>query len=173
MLYGLCLVALVSPRTLPRLVDDRYALGLATLFDRQGRFGFPWRAWFLTHLAAGLAVLPWMSQYIDHAPELITGPLSLRFLLGMPIAFIGGNSAVLLVCVLLIGYGLGSLRRREQGGVRVVLERAASFVPILIWLIVPPLFLYVYSLVAHPIFEARYTLFVGPAVLDPGGSGAW
>jgi mannosyltransferase len=161
-IYALCLIALAYSHPLGLLMAG--SLGLATLFDREA-FRFSWRAWFVTHLAAGLAVVPWVSQYVDHAPELITGPPSLRFLLGMPIAFIGGNSAVLLVCVLLIGFGLSSLDRREQGGVRVVLERSASFVPILIWLIVPPLSLYVYSLVAHPIFEARYTLFVGPAYL--------
>ena len=142
------------------------ALGLATLLHRRA-FRISWQGWLLTHLAAGLAVVALDGPATsDHAPESITGPLSLRFLLGMPIGFIGGNFIVLWLCSLVIAYGLCSVRRREDGAFRVVLEQPASSVSLLIWLVFPPLLIYVYSLIAQPIFgPARYTLFVGPAYL--------
>ena len=162
-LYGVCVIAMAYSHPLGLLMAG--AIGLATLVCHRV-FRISWKAWWLTHLAAGLAVLPWVSHYIGHAPELITGPLPLRFLLGMPIGFIGGNFAVLCVCALLIGYGLCSVGRREGGGLRVVLEQPASAVSLLIWLVMPPLVLCLYSLVGHPIFgPARCTLFVGPAYL--------
>jgi hypothetical protein len=124
------------------------------------------REWLLTHIASCLSVLPWVGQYLGRTPELITGRLPLRFLLGVPIGFIGGDRTVLLVCSALICYGLLFVCKRENGGVRVAWDRAASWVPILIWLLVPTLLLYLYSSIAHPIFgPARYTLFVGPAYL--------
>ena len=96
----------------------------------------------------------------------VTGPLSLRFLFGTPIGFIGGNFVVLICCLMLIAYGLCVVQTREKGRFRVVLEHAATSVSLLIWLAIPPLILYAYSWVAHPIFgPARYTLFVAPAYL--------
>jgi len=162
-LYGLCLIALAYSHPLGLLMVG--TLGLATCLYRPS-FQFSWRGWLLTHFAAGLAILPWASQYLGHEPELITGPLSLKFLLGMPIGFIGGDFRVLVVCSLMIVFGLCAARRGEDGAVRVVLEQPASSVPLLIWFVVPPALLYLYSAVAHPIFgPARYTLFVGPAYL--------
>jgi mannosyltransferase len=162
-LYGMCLVALAYSHPLGLLMV--VALALATLFFRHA-FRLSWRAWVLSHLAAGLAILPWVGQYVGRTPELMTGPLPLRFLLGAPIGFIGGNFAVLGVCALLIAYGLCSVQRREDGRTRVVLAQPASAVSLLFWLVIPPVSLYVYSLVAHPIFgPARYTLFVAPAYL--------
>jgi hypothetical protein len=84
----------------------------------------------------------------------------------MPIGFIGGNFATLVPCALLIAYGLCGFQRREGGGFRVVTEGGAAAVSLGIWLLIPPVVLYLYSCVAHPIFgQARYTLFVGPAYL--------
>ena len=162
-LYGLSLMAIAYSHPLGLLMVG--ALGLASFLYRQA-FQISRRSWLLTHLAVAAAIVPWVGKYLDHAPESTTGPLSLRFLLGMPIGFIGGNFATLLVCSLLIAYGLCELQRRENGGFRIVLERAAPSVSLLIWLSVPPLVLYAYSRMAHPIFgPARYTLFVGPAYL--------
>ena len=84
----------------------------------------------------------------------------------MPIGFIGGNFTILLVCLLLIAYGLCEVRRRKPGDIQIVFEHPVPSISLLIWLAVPPLLLYAYSRVAHPIFgPPRYTLFVGPAYL--------
>jgi hypothetical protein len=84
----------------------------------------------------------------------------------MPIGFIGGNFIVLLVCSLLIAYGLCIIHQRKSGGISIVLEHLVPSISLLIWLAAPPVLLYAYSHVAHPIFgPARYTLFVGPAYL--------
>ncbi len=162
-LYGLCLIALGYSH--PLGLSMAAALGLATLLHRRS-FRISWQGWLLTHLTAGLAVVPWMGRYLDHEPESIAGPLSLRFLAGMPIGFIGGNFIVLGLCSLVIAYGLCAVRRRENGAFRVALEQPASSISLLIWLVFPPVLIYVYSRMAQPIFgPARYTLFVGPAYL--------
>ena len=162
-LYALSLIAIAYSHPLGLLMVG--ALGLASLLHRQA-FQISWWSWFLTHLAVAAAVVPWVGKYLDHAPESTSGPLSLRFLLGMPIGFIGGNFKTLLVCSLLVAYGLCGLQRRDDGRFRIVPERAAPSVSLLIWLLVPPVVLYAYSRIAHPIFgPARYTLFVGPAYL--------
>jgi mannosyltransferase len=162
-LYGLSLMAIAYSHPLGLLMVG--ALGLASFLHRHA-FQLSRRSWLLTHLAVAAAIVPWVGKYLDHAPESTTGPLSLRFLLGMPIGFIGGNFATLLVGSLLIAYGLCELHRRENRGYRIVLERAAPSVSLLIWLMLAPVILYAYSRLAHPIFgPARYTLFVGPAYL--------
>ncbi len=162
-LYGLALMAIAYSHPLGLLMVG--ALGLASFLHRRA-FQVSWRSWLITHLAVAAAVMPWVGKYLDHAPESTTGLLSLRFLLGMPIGFIGGNFVTLLACSLLIACGLCGLQRRDNGGFRIVPEPAAPSISLLIWLLVPPVVLYVYSRVAHPIFgPARYTLFVGPAYL--------
>ena len=94
-LYGLTLIAIVYSQPLGLLMVG--ALGMASLLFRQA-FQISWRGWLCTHLAVVLAVAPWVGQYLDHAPESTSGLLPLRYLLGMPIGFIGGNFAVLFVC---------------------------------------------------------------------------
>ncbi len=162
-LYGLSLMAIAYSHSLGLLMVG--ALGLASFLHRRA-FQLSWRNWLLTHLAVAAAVVPWVGKYLDHAPESTTGLLSLRFLLGMPIGFIGGNFKTLLASSMLIAYGLCGLQRRDDGRHRIVLERAASSASLLIWLMIPPVVLYAYSRIAHPIFgPPRYTLFVGPAYL--------
>jgi mannosyltransferase len=162
-LYSLSLIALTYSHPLGLLMAG--ALGLATLLFR-GAFQIPWQWWLLVHLTAGLAVAPWIGRYTGHAPELITGLLPFRFLLGTPIGFVGGNFIVLLICAILIGYGMCATVWRAGGRRRFVLENPVSCISLLIWLTVPPVALYLYSIVAHPIFgPARYTLFVAPAYL--------
>jgi 4-amino-4-deoxy-L-arabinose transferase-like glycosyltransferase len=162
-LYGLSLVAITYSHPLGMLMVGTLVL---TSFLQRQAFRTSWRRWLVIHLAVAAAVLPWVGKYLDHAPESTSGSIPLRFLLGTPIAFIGGNFKVLLVCSLLIAYGLCRFCRREDGHFRVNLENPPSSVSLLIWLIVPPFILYVYSRIAHPIFgPARYTLYVGPAYL--------
>ncbi len=139
--------------------------GLASFLNRRA-FQFSWRSWLIVHLTIVAAIAPWVRQYLDHAPESTNPFLSLKLLLGMPIAFIGGNFATLLICLCLIAYGLFGFHRRENGDVHFNLEHLPSSVSMLLWLTIPSLFLYVYSHIAHPIFgPARYTLYVGPPYL--------
>ena len=162
-LYGLLLVAIAYSHPLGLLMVC--TLGLASLLNRQA-FQFSWKKWQVIHLTVAMAVTPWVGQYLNHTPESTSGLLSLRFLFGMPIAFIGGNFAILVVCLLLIVYGLVEFRRSENGNLHLHFEHLPSFISISLWLVVPPLVLYVYSRVGHPIFgPARYTLYVGPAYL--------
>jgi hypothetical protein len=109
-----------------------------------------------------LAVLPWLSNYFDHDPEFLDpSGTTLRNLLALPIGFVGGNRWVLLICMALIVFGM-----LRKDGARWVFDRPAETVILGIWLAVPPLLLFAYSLVKHPIFgQARYTLFVAPAYL--------
>ncbi len=161
--YGLSLIALGYTHPLGLLMVA--ALGLASVLNHRA-FGISWRGWLLTHAAVGLALVPWVGRYFDHEPESVTGLLPLRFLFGMPIGFLGGNSGVLLLFALLIVLGQGVVRRAEQGRRRLGLEDPVACGSLVIWLVLPPLVLYAYSRVAQPIFgPARYTLFSGPAYL--------
>ncbi len=161
--YALCLIALGYTHPLGLLMVA--ALGLASVLNHRA-FAISWRGWLLAHAAVGLALAPWVGRYFDHEPESVTGLLPLRFLFGMPIGFLGGNSRVLLLLLLLIALGQGVVQRTEQGRRRLGLEDPVACVSLLIWLLLPPLVLYAYSRVAQPIFgPARYTLFSGPAYL--------
>ena len=84
-------------------------LALAGLLGLRACFG-SWRRWLAVHLAAVAMVAPWIARYLDHAPEFLSGALPLRFLLGTPIGFIGGNFAVLAGLVLLIAWGIVRFR---------------------------------------------------------------
>jgi 4-amino-4-deoxy-L-arabinose transferase-like glycosyltransferase len=162
-LYGLCLAALGYTHPLGLLMAG--SLGLASLLCRRA-FGISWRGWLVTHLAVALVLAPWVGRYFDHEPESVSGPLPLRFFFGMPIGFVGGNFLSLIVLSLLVVYGLLVVQRLENSGFRVVLEDPAISLSLMIWLLLAPLCLYVYSRLAQPIFgPARYTLFAGPAFL--------
>ncbi|MFO0908692.1 MAG: glycosyltransferase family 39 protein [Isosphaeraceae bacterium] len=118
--------------------------------------------WFLIHVLAALPVLPWIPRYLDHPPESTVGVQPLRFLIGLPIGYIGGNSWVLPPLAALIAFGL---LRRDSTRSRLALDRPAA-TWLLLWLSVPPVVLYVYSRLGQPLFgPERYTLFVAPAYL--------
>ena len=71
------------------------------------RTGFcSWTRWLAVHLAAAAMIAPWIARYLDHTPEFLSGPLPIRFLLGTPIGYIGGNFATLAGLVLLIAWGI-------------------------------------------------------------------
>ncbi|WZO96235.1 glycosyltransferase family 39 protein [Isosphaeraceae bacterium EP7] len=125
-----------------------------------GRSWFSLRRWFVLHSAALALVAPWLGHFLDHDPESVTGPLPLKFLLGMPIAFVGGNALTLVGIVFLAA--LGCLGRGTWP--RPGIDRRA--LPLVAWFVVPPTALYLYSLVGHPLFgPVRYTLFSAPACL--------
>jgi hypothetical protein len=161
--YATCLVALVYSHPLGLLMAA--ALGFVSL-DVWKAGGGSWRRWLAPHAAAALAVAPWVGRYFDHEPESVVGRLPLRFLLGLPIGFIGGNFVTLAGFAAVIGVGLVSVRGTGRGWRRVVFDAPTANFALLTWLVVPPVLLYAYSQVSYPVFgPARYTLYVGPAFL--------
>jgi mannosyltransferase len=157
-----CLIALGY--THPLGLFMAVALGLAYLANPAG-FRLPPGRWLAIQLVAGLAIAPWAIHYVDHPPEFTVGRLPLKFLIGLPIGFIGGNSLTLVGFIALAASGL--VAWRGEAGRRPVLDHPAATGSLLIWFAVPPLLLYLHSLVSStPIFgPPRYTLYVGPAYL--------
>jgi len=169
--YAISLTALVYSHPLGLVMLG--ALVLAGLIEVRTCFG-TWRRWLFIHLGVAVLILPWIGNYFDHPPELLSGRLSPRFLLGTPIGFIGGNSSLLFGLAVLIAIGLArhGLARDAGTGWRVVRERWVAPGFLLWWLIPPPLALYLYSWVSYPVFgPARYTAFVAPAYLVLVASG--
>ena len=169
--YVVSLTALVYSHPLGLLMLG--TLALAGLIDLEACFG-GLKRWLVIHLGAVVLCLPWIGNYLDHPPEFFSGALSLRFLLGTPIGFVGGNFLVMLGLVCLIAFGIarrGLVRDQEGrlaprsasgGGVRIlarVADRAADCALL-------------YSWVSYPVFgPARYTVFVAPAYLVLVASG--
>jgi mannosyltransferase len=160
--YLVSLVALGYTHPLGLFMD--LALALGYLADRNHSRLSTGR-WLTIELAAVLAIAPWLVHYLDHPPDIIVGRLPLKFLIGLPIGFIGGNSLTLIGFVALVAYGM--LAPGGGPGGRWSIDRPASTSLMLLWFAVPALLLYGHSLVSSaPIFgPPRYTLFVGPAYL--------
>jgi mannosyltransferase len=142
-------------------------LAVAGLFDLVGDLSAGGR-WLAVYGTAALLVLPWLPNYLDHPAEFLSGRLPLRFLLGTPIGFVGGNFLVLLGLALVIVFGIARWGVVTGAGRRWQFDRdrLIAFGLLLLWLLVPPAVLYAYSWVGQPIFgPARYTVFVAPAFL--------
>lgn len=117
--------------------------------------------WLTTLGLTGMAVLPWIGRYFDHPPEYLLPRYPIRFLLSVPIEYIGGNSLTLIPLAALIGLGL-----LARSGRSVLPRDPLAGGATLIWFVVPPTLLYGYSMVGYPIFgPARIHLFVAPAYL--------
>lgn len=145
-------------------------LALASGLFARSLFG-TWRRWLIVHAAAAIFIVPWLGRYLDHAPEHLSGRLPIKFLLGTPIGFIGGNFITLAGFLALAGYGITTSRTSDRNDLPLK-DWIVAPACLLIWLTLPPLALFVYSLVADPIFgPARYTLFVAPAYLVLVASG--
>ena len=141
--------------------------GLAWLLDRS-RSRLSVRGWIGIHLAAFTLVAGWGWRYFDHAPDFTSGRLPIRFLLGMPIGFTGGDLSTYVVFACLIAFGLWP--RPIRGLSRHF--KSVSALPILVWLVVPASLLYVYSWIGHPVFgPSRYNLYAAPAYLILIGRG--
>jgi hypothetical protein len=100
------------------------------------------------------------------------GRLALKYLLGLPIGFIGGDFRALALLAALVGYGILRRDRGEDERSRIRIDAPTATSCLLFWFLLPPSVLYAYSWLAHPIFgPARYTLFVAPAYLILVGRG--
>jgi uncharacterized membrane protein len=168
--YAGSLTALVYSHPLGLLMLA--TLALASLAGKGTGFGSG-KLWLAVHVPVAAVSALWIGNYVDHLPELLSGPLPLRFLLGTPIGFIGGNSLALVGLVALIAWGMARPIREPVGQPpAAVASRWTAPVFLLLWLILPPVALYLYSRLAQPIFgPARYTLFVAPAYLILVASG--
>jgi hypothetical protein len=108
-----------------------------------------------------LAIAPWIPRYLDHGTDYPLPRYSLRFLLAVPIEYVGGNGVVLLVCLTIIGIGLISFEHR-----RPVVSHVTENLILLSWMLLPPAAMFAYSRVGRPIFgPPRYHMFIAPAYL--------
>ncbi len=115
--------------------------------------------WVAIHVVPALMLAPWIGNYLDHPPEFLSEARSLRFLIGMPIGFTGGNSGTMLVFAIpialaLVPVAIPKFARGSRGGGW----------PIVCWLFVAPVLLFVGSLIGPGLFgPSRYNVYVAPA----------
>jgi hypothetical protein len=160
--YGLVLAALAYSHPLGLFMIAAH--GLAYILVRWSlKLGV--MRWLAIQLAVGLAIVPWLGRYLSRGTDYPLPRYPIRFLLAVPIEYIGGNSLVLLVVGAIAGFGLLA-GARLTGQRRFAVDNLAEKVVFLTWAAVPPVLMYVYSLRFQPIFgPSRYHLFSAPAYL--------
>ena len=115
-------------------------------------------SWLTIQIAVILTVAPWLRRYLDHGTDYPMPRYSIRFLLAVPIEYVGGNGIALLVCLATVVLGLFA-----GGG---LMSKLPEKVVLLTWSAIPPVLMYVYSYFFQPIFgPPRYHLFIAPAYL--------
>ena len=124
-------------------------------------------SWALIQLGVVLAILPWLRRYLDHGTDYPMPRYPIRYLLAVPIEYIGGNSLVLPICLAIVAAGLVAYVRRPDGDRRYLrIDHPAESLILIVWAAVPPALMYAYSYVGQPIFgPSRYHLFSAPAYL--------
>ncbi|MFI5459185.1 MAG: glycosyltransferase family 39 protein [Isosphaerales bacterium] len=123
------------------------------------------RAWLLIQLAVILAITPWLGRYMDHGTDYPMPRYSIRFLLAVPIEYVGGNAIVLVICMAIIAIGLLSWRPIGLER-RPAIAGATENLILITWTATPPVLMYLYSYLFQPIFgPPRYHLFIAPAYL--------
>lgn len=162
--YALTLMALAYSHPLGLFMIAAH--GLAYLLVRRSlALGF--RRWLVVQVGVALAIVPWLRRYLDHGTDYPMPRYSLKYLLAVPIEYVGGNSLVLVVCLAIVALGLFHLvRERESGHRRIFLDHSAENTILLVWAAAAPVGMYVYSYLSQPIFgPSRYHLFIAPAYL--------
>jgi mannosyltransferase len=167
--YGMLLAALAYSHPLGLFMIGAHAL--AYLLVRPAlALGF--RSWLAIQLGVILVVAPWLGRYMDHGTDYPMPRYPVRYLLAVPIEYVGGNAIILVMCAAVIAYGFFSYERNGFGQ-RVALEHWHENLVFLSWTAAPPLSMYLYSYLFQPIFgPARYHLFVAPAYLTLLAHGA-
>ncbi len=156
--YTLGLIALVYSHPLGGLMIVALALGYGVL-SRESRL--TGRSWFLIHVALVLAFAPWALRYLDHPPD-FKYPRDYQAL-NWPKAFIGNNDIVIWICYAVAIAGSVRIGRQPF---RVRFRDPSATLVCLIWCLIPPLLLGLYSSLRHPISgPIRYVLYVAPAFL--------
>jgi hypothetical protein len=160
--YWLLLVSLVYSHPLGCFMVAAHAL--AFILVRRS-LALSTRAWLLIQLAVIAAIAPWLPRYMDHGTDYPLPHYSIRFLLAVPIEYVGGNAFVLAICMAIIAVGLlswqstGFFRRPAIAG-------SPENLILITWTATPPLLMYLYSYLFQPIFgPPRYHLFIAPAYL--------
>ncbi len=162
LVYWLLLTSLVYSHPLGLFMVAAH--GLAFLLVRPS-LKLSLRAWLLIQLAVILAIAPWLGRYMDHGTDYPMPRYSIRFLLAVPIEYVGGNAIVLVICMAIIAFGLLSPRQIGLGR-RPAIDTASQDLILIIWLASPPVLMYLYSSLFQPIFgPPRYHLFIAPAYL--------
>lgn len=156
--YALILAALVytQPLGLFMVAAHLLAYGLVarSLKLTTGR-------WLFAMGLTAVLVAPWIGRYLDHAPDYPLPRYPIRFLLAVPIEYIGGNSLTLIPLAALIATGLFTWRDGRPG-----LREPVEAVVLVSWFVAPITSMYLYSFIGYPIFgPSRYNLFVAPAYL--------
>jgi mannosyltransferase len=162
--YALLLIAMAYSHPLGLFMIAAH--GLAYLLVRPA-FALTLPRWLLIQLGVALAILPWLRRYLDHGTDYPIPRYGLRFLLAVPIEYIGGNRLVLLACLAIVAVGLVAYVRRPDGDRRYFrIDHPAEGLILIVWAAVPPGLMYAYSYVGQPIFgPSRYHLFSAPAYL--------
>jgi 4-amino-4-deoxy-L-arabinose transferase-like glycosyltransferase len=160
--YGLLLVSLAYSHPLGLFMVA--AAGLAYLLVRPSlELSLGW--WLAIQFAVVLTVAPWLGPYMDHGTDYPMPRYPIRYLLAVPIEYVGGNAIVLFACTSVIAFGLFAGERNRTGR-RFATDHVPENLILLTWTAAPPISMYLYSYLFQPIFgPARYHLFVAPAYL--------
>jgi hypothetical protein len=160
--YGLLLTALAYSHPLGLFMIAAHSLAYLQV---RSALQLPFRGWMAIQMTVLLALVPWLGRYIDHGTDYPMQRSALRFLLAVPIEYIGGNSLVLLVCLAIIVVGLLA-RGHRSVGLRLTITHPVENCILMTWAAGPPILMYLYSYVSQPIFgPSRYHLFIAPAYL--------
>jgi len=160
--YGMILISLVFSHPLGLFMVAAH--GIAYLLVRRSLV-LSLRWWLAIQLGVILAIIPWLGRYLDHGTDYPIPRYSIRFLLAVPIEYVGGNGVAFLVCLAIAALGLLS---REQIGSehRPRIAKLPEKLILITWTAAPPIMMYLYSSLFQPIFgPPRYHLFIAPAYL--------
>jgi hypothetical protein len=160
--YGLLLAALVFSHPLGLFMVAAH--GLAFLLVR--RFlELPIAWWLAIQAAVVVSIIPWLPRYMDHGTDYPMPRQPIRFLLAVPIEYVGGNALMFAACLALIAVGMRARERAAKGLLRLISFPAENLI-FLTWAIAPPVLMYGYSYLSQPIFgPPRYHPFIAPAYL--------
>ncbi len=161
-LYGLLLTSLVYSHPLGLFMVAAH--GIAFLVVRPA-LRLTLRAWLTIQGAVIVSIVPWIGRYMDHGTDYPMPRHPIRFLLAIPIEYVGGNSLVLGVCMAVIVFGMFK-RDPTRHWHHLTMTQRPENLSLLVWAVVPPALMYGYSYAAQPIFgPPRYHLFIAPAYL--------
>jgi uncharacterized membrane protein len=156
--YGLLLAGLVYTQPLGLFM---VAAHVAAYLLAHRELKLSPRNWLLVMALVALLSAPWIGRYFDHAPDYPLPRYAIKYLLAVPIEYIGGNSLTLIPLAVLVAHGLFVWR-----GGKAVIRRPVEGLALACWFVVPIAAMYIYSQVGHTIFgPSRYNLFVAPAYL--------
>ncbi len=138
--YGLLLVSLAYSHPLGLFMIAAH--GLAYLLVRPA-LRLTTLRWLVIQVGVVLAIAPWLRRYLDHGTDYPMPRYAIRYLLAVPIEYIGGNSLVLLVCLAIVAVGLVIAGREPSGDRRRLrIDHPAESLILIVWAAVPPVLMY-------------------------------